>query len=69
MQGLLKEITCKLSNVVIINGYEEYLTDEEIKHFKPPKYKNFDLYETEYQKIIKPNRSEKLWQKVEKKSC
>ena len=58
VQGLRIETTYKLSNAVIINGYEECLTDEEIERYKAPKYKNFDLYEMDYIKKLKPNRSE-----------
>lgn len=58
MQNSLREITCRLNNCVIINGYEELLTEEEAERYKPVKYKNFDIYEMDYIKKIKPNRSE-----------
>ena len=60
MQNSLKETTYKLNNCVIINGYEEILTDEDAERYRPIKYKNFDKYESELEKILKPNRSVKL---------
>lgn len=50
MQDLLSETICKSNNTILINGYEETLSEEDAERYKPPKYKNFDLIDSEYEK-------------------